>query len=165
MASKTASLKDAGKSLGDMVHQLSIDTENAHKRAVRKAAIRVFSNIIKMTPVDTGRARANWFVDTKLHNDTSNSVTPLSATEIASGIPAKMESSVYLFNNLPYIEAIEYGGYPNPPAKGSRQKDGSYKIKSQNGFSKQAPRGMVRVSLAEWGDILKKQIDIEMAKL
>ena len=50
------------------------------------------------------------------------------------------DESIYISNNLPYIATLEYGGYPNPPKSGSG--------KTVNGFSKQAPKGMVGVTLA-----------------
>jgi hypothetical protein len=44
-------------------------------------------------------------------------------------------SLTWLSNNLPYIEKLEYGGYPDGP-------------NTIGGFSKQAPAGMVRVNMA-----------------
>jgi hypothetical protein len=41
---------------------------------------------------------------------------------------------------------LEYGGYPNPPKSGSGKTAGGYSI--------QAPAGMVRVSAAEFGEIV-----------
>lgn len=44
-------------------------------------------------------------------------------------------------NPTQYIKVLEYGLYPNPPKGG--------KGKTVNGFSTQAPRGMVRISIEE----------------
>lgn len=52
----------------------------------------------------------------------------------------KGDESIFICNNLDYIEKLEYGGFPNPP-----KKDGG---KTINGYSKQAPAGMVGVTLA-----------------
>lgn len=63
----------------------------------------------------------------------------------------------YISNNLPYIGVLEYGGYPNPPKKGSWSKrDQAWVIKSENGFSKQAPEGMVGLTVAKFQSIVNK---------
>jgi hypothetical protein len=119
---------------------------------VRKSTLQVFSAVVKKTPVDTGRARANWnasqgAVDTTTTTSTDQgrgTAEALKAGEIPSG------GVVYLANSLPYIRALEYGEYPNPPKKGTG--------KTVNGFSKQAPQGMVRLTAQEWSDYVQKVI-------
>ena len=57
-------------------------------------------------------------------------------------------NKVYFTNNLPYIESLEYGGYPNPVKKGTwDKKKKQYVKRSEGGFSKQAPGGWVRTTL------------------
>lgn len=110
-------------------------------KEVRKSyAFALYSSIVKKTPVDTGRARANWNVsvgspDTSTTEDTAT--TPMSKSKMPD---PKGDESIFISNNLPYITTLEYGGFPNPP-----KKDGG---KTINGFSKQAPNGMVGVTLA-----------------
>jgi hypothetical protein len=60
-----------------------------------------------------------------------------------------VNKKMFLTNNLPYIETLEYGGYPNPVKKGSWDVKGKkFTIKSTGGFSKQvAPDGWVRKTL------------------
>ena len=53
-------------------------------------------------------------------------------------------------NNLPYIQKLEYGGYPNPAKTGD---------KTVNGYSKQAPAGMVRISLEQIKNELSEIIE------
>ena len=64
---------------------------------------------------------------------------------------------------MPYIAVLEYGGYPDPPKKGThltskQSKDGKsgpgYFKFSQNGYSAKAPNGMVRITVAEFDDIV-----------
>lgn len=103
-------------------------------------AFALYSSIVKKTPVDTGRARANWNVsvgspDLSTTEDTRQ--TPKSKDTMPD---PKGDESIFISNNLPYITTLEYGGFPNPP-----NKDGG---KTINGFSKQAPEGMVGVTLA-----------------
>ena len=110
-------------------------------KEVRKSyAFALYSSIVKKTPVDTGRARANWNVsvgspDTSTTENTTT--TPMSKSKMPD---PKGDESIFISNNLPYITTLEYGGFPNPP-----KKDGG---KTVNGFSKQAPNGMVGVTLA-----------------
>lgn len=96
---------------------------------IRKSSIALFGNIIKMTPVDTGRARGNWQCsigspitsETDMIDKDGSFVTSLVAKRVKSG------NVVWLSNNVPYISKLEYG------------------------WSKQAPAGMVRVSIARFG--------------
>ena len=110
-------------------------------KEVRKAYVfALYSSIVKKTPIDTGRARANWNVsegspDISTTEDTRTS--PMSKNKMPD---PNGDESIFISNNLPYITVLEYGGFPNPP-----DKDGG---KTVNGFSKQAPEGMVGVTLA-----------------
>ena len=90
---------------------------------IRAATSEVFSNIIQMTPVDTGRARGNWqctIGSPFVGQDDSGNVM-----KAQSVIPRHAGSVVYLTNNVPYIGRLEYDAH-----------------------SRQAPNGMVRVSVA-----------------
>ena len=96
---------------------------------IRAATSEVFSNIIQMTPVDTGRARGNWqctIGSPFMGEDDSGSVMKANSV-----IPRRAGSVVYLTNNVPYIGKLEYDGH-----------------------SRQAPAGMVRVSVALFEGVL-----------
>ena len=127
--------------------QWSLDlTEYAKKKQVeikevRKAyAFALYSSIVKKTPVDTGRARGNWNISVG-HDDTTVKETTSPQYKSTGQISEPNgDESIFISNNLPYITTLEYGGFPNPP-----KKDGG---KTVNGYSKQAPEGMVGVTLA-----------------
>ena len=117
---------------------------------VRKTyAYALYSSIVKKTPVDTGRARANWNIavgeqDTSTTEKTRKSPKPQSVMPEVEG-----DEPIFISNNLPYIETLEYGGYPKDVKKGTyNKKKGTYEVRSVNGFSKQAPEGMVGATLA-----------------
>lgn len=123
-------------------------------KAIAMTAIRLGTNIIERTPIDTGRAKGNW-MSAYGSADTSTSETRMQ-NEALQGLHAKFtvaevgrNSSIFITNSLPYINHLEYGLYPNP-SKGS---------KTENGFSKQAPAGMVRVSVAEFKRILEREVN------
>lgn len=93
-------------------------------QSVREAAVTLAltldKKIVEKTPVDTGRAQANWFVaEGAPRLDTTESTVPAARPAL------KGESVIFITNSLPYIVPLEYG------------------------HSKQAATGMVRVSLAE----------------
>tara|TARA_R110000822_G_scaffold274268_1_gene396646 strand:+ start:412 stop:855 length:444 start_codon:yes stop_codon:yes gene_type:complete len=99
------------------------------------------SAIIKQTPVDEGRARNNWFLTIGhpfgLSGRDSDKTGAGSDASLMTMPPYVMNKKVYFTNNLPYIETLEYGRYPNPN-KGTE---------TAGGFSNQAQGGWVRTTL------------------
>lgn len=112
----------------------------AANAVISKICLDLTSSIILKTPVDTGRARANW--QTGVNQAPSNEVSATDQSGSAT-ISAAMRDTqnapgnvFYLTNNLPYIASLEFGLYRPGP-------------KTVGGFSKQAPSGMVRISINE----------------
>lgn len=116
-------------------------------KTVRGTAIKLFSAVIKSSPVDSGRFRANW---------TANGPTP--ASGVSSMTDVKGDASIAtmaqfvatapfgqftLSNNLPYAHKLEYGGYGDGP-------------NTTGGYSNQAPSGCVRVNVARFDAILEE---------
>lgn len=96
----------------------------------RMIGLEVLKRVILKTPVDTGRARGNWFVaigapDTRVtdNTDKTGAATINSGQAVITGLT--QAQAVYITNNLPYIGRLE------------------------NGHSQQAPAGMVAVTMAE----------------
>ena len=120
------------------------------EKTVKGTAIKLFSAVIKSSPVDTGRFRANWTaagvqpstVTTDMTDKSGSAATGAMVNYINS---AKGQTVFTLANNLPYAHVIEYGGYPG---------DGPNTV---GGFSKQAPQGVVRVNVARFEAILEEQ--------
>lgn len=92
---------------------------------VRKVAFDLHAKIVLRTPVDTGRARAGW--DITVSDPTQYLPPPGQYGDKGppSGVEIHGDQPVYVVNNVEYIEALEYG------------------------HSKQAPAGMVRISIVE----------------
>jgi len=101
---------------------------------IRGTALDLSASIIRRTPVQTGRLRGNW--QTELNSLASGEVTTTPAAAIArnKGVigKAKIADSIYLVNNLPYAPVVERGS------------------------SKQAPAGMVRVTINAFKRIVQK---------
>lgn len=95
----------------------------------RKIIIDLDTRVVLDTPVDTGRARGNWFASLSTPSsevdddavDKSGAAAIAGIDRLAAGI--KIGEVAWLTNNLPYILPLE------------------------NGHSKQAPTGMVDVNL------------------
>lgn len=130
----------------------TLNLQNFSEEAVKGTIFKVISLVVKRTPVDLGTARGNWQATVNApsaspiaRTDTSGGPTINSAQKILNQMP--LGSTFYLTNNLPYILMLEYGGYPNPPKGGEG--------KTVGGFSRQAPQGMLRVTLSEVARALK----------
>lgn len=110
----------------------------------RGAMITTFSNIVIETPVDTGRARANWFLTVgQPSTEITNSVT-LSGE--ADNVPKKpFGKKTFFTNNMPYIETLEFGRYPGLDTE-----------KVVGGFSRMAPKGWVRKHVRLFFKAIKK---------
>jgi len=71
------------------------------------------------TPVDTGRARANWIVSVgRPRYQTTPDVDPSGAQAIAQGVRAVQSfkgGSIFITNSLPYIEFLEDGSSKQAP--------------------------------------------------
>lgn len=131
--------------MGSFALDVSKFVEKANKNVdtvIRSVSIKLFSAIIKASPVDTGRFRMNWQtsgaepsgglvagVDPNGSAAINSAVTYITNTPVARAFT--------LTNNLPYAERLEYG------------------------WSKQAPVGMVRVNVARFQSL----IDQEAAKV
>lgn len=118
----------------------------------RTLAMMVFVKIVQRTPVDTGAHRQNWLVTLNGENFGYNPGAKKGGRVMSDGqrviMASKPADRIILQNNGPAIGKLEYGGY------GSKSKSG----KTVNGFSKQAPRGMVGITMAEAGAILNQAI-------
>ena len=131
----------------------------------KKVAFGLSEDIIMATPVDSGRARGNWFPEINSFSSqedlTADDKRGLKArASVRSKVRAlELGHTFTLTNNLPYIEKLEYGLYPLNPKYGTRYEirdsdkfvtETGFVILSQGGFSKQAPQGMVRINLIKW---------------
>lgn len=117
--------------------------------ASRKIALELFARVILRTPVDTGRARANWGCEIGLPWRDSTVYVDKDGTAAIGRAAAKVAAwdfrkPVYLSNTLPYIGVLEFGKEDGTPG------------------SRQAPNGMVRVSLAEIEEWVKNALVIRL---
>ena len=137
--------------MADFANQVRAFAKKANMsidKTVRGTAIKLFSAVIKSSPVDSGRFRANWEASGKTPVTTYNTNTDKSGDSAISAMTQFIASNpgneFTLSNNLPYAWKLEYGGYPG---------DGPSTV---GGYSKQAPSGCVRVNVARFDAILEE---------
>jgi hypothetical protein len=130
-------------SFEDQLRAFQVKTERKLTQVGRKVALELFRRVIYKTPVDSGRARANWQVTigaqasgTVEFDDTNGGATMSRATAASAGF--KAGDTIYLTNNLPYIRRLE------------------------EGYSQQAPAGMVALTVQEFAQVVK-QISLEVS--
>ena len=125
------------KGLDNVKRALNVDVYNQMNAEVKGIYFKLLREVIKETPVDTGRAKNNWFLSVSAPSQETTTVKGGANFKELGKIPAKvLDKKVYFTNNLPYIGTLEYGGYSQPGSS-----------KTIKGFSKQAPNGWVRQSM------------------
>ena len=120
---------------------------------MRGIALDLFESTIKDTPSEQGTARGNWqtSIGSPKTGVTARTGDSGSIAELKSVLPRfGNDNTIYLANNLPYIWTLEYGGY----GRG----DGATNKTTRDGYSIQAPYGMVRVNAARIQSIVAKAV-------
>ncbi len=118
------------------------------QRIVRKAAFDGHKNIVKGTPMDTGRAKAAWQIDLNSTSEIeeslhiaamSKSTAELVAGQQRSKLGAfKLGDVIHIYNNVEYILPLEYDGVSDQAPSGWVR---SEKIRMENKL-KEAFRAM-----------------------
>lgn len=106
-----------------------IQVKSDAEKLMKDIGLDLVQGVITATPVDTGSARGNWIASNtpiKTYDESAADKTgqgTINRTFVFFAQNAKLGSVIYLQNNLPYIERLE------------------------NGWSDQAPLGMVSTTL------------------
>lgn len=103
------------------IRALAVDVDERIDSAVVQTAIVANQTVVAATPVDTGRARANWVVgldkpirDTHEEVDQSGQETnAINKTQIKK---RKSGQTIYISNNLDYIGDLNDGSSSQAPA-------------------------------------------------
>ena len=113
--------------IGKQIHDFKIKAMATSEAKIKKAFMGLSTDIIMDTPVLSGRLRNNWMVSVNQGSNETTESTGNEAINRVSAIRFKLGDTLYLTNNLPYAERIEFMGW-----------------------SKKAPDGMVRRNLMRW---------------
>ena len=108
------------------------------EKVMRQVSIKLFSAIIKASPVDTGRFRMNWMASGGTPapgvtdaTDKSGNIAIGNATSFV--LKAADWHEFTLTNNLPYAQRLEYG------------------------WSQQAPAGVVRTNVSRFQQLINEE--------
>jgi hypothetical protein len=119
-------------------------------------ALEGLKRVVLRTPVDSGLARGNWQVGigkrgtgVLSRKDRAGTATIASGTSKILSAPDFPFISIY--NNLPYIAVLEFGGFDpaNPGPSKDKRPDRFGRILVRDGYSAYAPRGMVAITVEE----------------
>ena len=84
-------------------------------QAVRKVALAVDRELVNQTPVDTGRARANWIPS--VGSPSVKIVEPGEKPDASAEFQTfTLDKTIFLSNNLPYIRRLNEGHSDQAPA-------------------------------------------------
>ena len=107
------------------------------KLAFQEITFEVFTRVVLRSPVDTGRFRGSWVIDLNSRSDAIPDNIVAGGVAISLGREtidaSNIGDTINIFNNQPYSVALEFG----------------HSIR-------QAPQGMVRVTLAEIDQIVSE---------
>jgi hypothetical protein len=101
------------------INEVAERVEQGSTRLVRKVAIAIQQTVMLATPVDTGRARANWEVSTGAPVFAPTERTDFSAKSAENtSVIATYQSGdkIFLSNNVPYIGELNRGSSAQAPA-------------------------------------------------
>lgn len=133
MARRTK-IRGLGMWVEDLAEKLDLDLATV----ARKLTLDAWTKLSRRTPVDTGRARASWVVAV---NEPAGGPPLMPGTYSPPATPSvdgiDGTTAIFVTSNLIYMEALE------------------------NGHSKQAPNGMVRITVAE----IAAEIDVLLSSL
>lgn len=125
------------------------------EQVVRKIALDLDRALVLKTPVQTGRARANWALAFNQVDASTNEGTDKSGARSIASAQKQMElfklgQTVFITNSLPYIGVLEYGQYGTGP--------GATDKTTRDGYSIQAPYGMRDLTIAEFQQYVTKAV-------
>jgi hypothetical protein len=130
---------------------------------IRSVVLRVFNFIVLNSPVDTGAYRASHGITT---GDPSGGIEGAQGPSTEKGGSAQINGEralklcedkingwswkigdgvITIFNNQPYAEMLDFGGYGNGP-------------KTTGGFSSQAPKGIYTLAVASFEQIFQQEL-------
>lgn len=91
-------------------------TEESLSKALRRTALRIHRDVIRASPVDTGRFRASWIASVDTPSDKVAAEGEHSAP--AENIEGTVEhdSTIFIVNNVDYATRLEQGTSKQAPA-------------------------------------------------
>lgn len=143
------------------------------KTIYKKAVAYLGEALVDRTPVyfpganpEAGRARGNWnftedtpdFSYMKERTDPEGTESKSALRSVLSKMKVTDGTITYLANGSPHFKYFEFGLYPDPVKLGSPVpgNKGAYEIRSEGGFSKMAPGGVIGIVEMQWPSFLTR---------
>jgi hypothetical protein len=107
-------------SFSDQIKKCKEKVDRIVTETHRATALAVYGELIQSTPVDTGRAKSNWWMDINRVSleirEPDNGDAGQAQAESVSGKDTKPDDVIYISNNLPYINRLDDGYSDQAPA-------------------------------------------------
>lgn len=136
----------------DVISQWVLNVNDKVDDILQTIAIKVGEMVIQMSPVDTGRFRGNWQLSIDSGASSSLNRFDQDGTATLRELTSKARTFTagqiaYIQNHVLYGYDLEYGTYRGPTAK-----------VTDEGFSRQAPAGMVRITEMRFLEIVNEAV-------
>lgn len=110
-------------------------TEGKGHAVVREVVEEAGRRLIERSPIDTGRFKSNWYYGLETRDTRTSEQTGVRTLNNLEEMPSKPAGFIhYISNSLPYGPALERGS------------------------SKQAPQGMVGLTIVEWPQVVAEAL-------
>jgi hypothetical protein len=106
------------KGVDALKEQLSEESTKLINQAQRISAFRAVSDLVFVTPVDSGRARSAWSLNTSkvLIDSQEGSLAPTPTVRLGP-VPTDKIETLYITNGTPYIQDLNAGSSMQAPAR------------------------------------------------
>lgn len=155
MSTQTVTPDGFANALNNVLERFDQKSVKSANMVLRETVKNMFGTIIEDTPVGdfdpdhAGTLKGGWQLTVGSPASGRTGKRSSRRTRDDLNVPNLITKTgakrVFLTNNEPYINVVEYGGYVANPKRGTFDKrTGRFVVRSKGGFSKQAPKGMVR---------------------
>ena len=152
------------------ITKFTIKSEKTIDDTRKFVAYAMFSRVIDKTPLHleylptTGNTKYNWQCTINAPStrvlkgvDKKGDVTKARMLKVLERVSG--DQTIFFANSVPWIHHLEEGLYPRNPVKGTwNSQTKSYEIRSQGGYSKQSPSGMVKTTVMSFSEISKNAL-------
>ena len=106
------------KGFQDTKDQLNMEVTKLVNQAQRVSAMQAVSDLVDVTPVDTGRARSAWSLNTsKVLIDGQEGSLAAQPTLMLGPVPNDRIETLYITNGTPYIQELNAGSSLQAPPR------------------------------------------------
>lgn len=164
---QTVSPNNFANALNNILERYNKQNIKSANLVMRETVKNMFGSIIEDTPVGdfdpehAGTLKGGWQITVGSpasgRTGRKQQLRSRNSLRIPNLVSRNGAKRVFLTNNEEYINVVEYGGYKKNPKLGTfDRRTGRFVIRSKGGFSKQAPKGMVRLNMNKSAKFLQE---------